>query len=123
LEKSAANAEKIVAHFADHPKVAEIIYTFHPGHPQYELAKKQMKRGTGLFAMNFRTNDKQSVWNFCDRLQRFLLAVSWGGYESLVFPASIKQHSPYPAGFVRFYAGLEESDVLVADIEQALEEI
>lgn len=120
LQKSAENAERIIAHFEHHPDVVQIIHPMHPSHPQYALAQKQMQRGSGLFAMVLRTNDTQKTEAFCNHLQRFLLAVSWGGYESLVVPACIKEASDLPAGFVRFYAGLEEADVLIADIEQAL---
>lgn len=120
MEKSAANAEKLVAHFMDHPKVEKVLYPFHPDHPQFALAQKQMQRGNGLFSIIFKTNDTRKTEAFCNHLKRFLLAVSWGGYESLVVPACIKENTEHPAGFVRFYAGLEEADVLIADIEQAL---
>lgn len=121
LEKSTDNAEKIIAFLEKHPKVERILYPFHASHKQYELAQKQMRRGSGLFAIVLKTDDAKKVEAFCDRLQRFLLAVSWGGHESLVFPAILKEGSDYPLGYVRFYAGLEEADVLISDIEQSLE--
>lgn len=123
LEKSVSNAEKLIAWMEKHPKIEKIIYPFHPSHQQYTLAKKQMKRGGGLFAVLLKTRDKIKIENFCNKLQRFLLAVSWGGYESLVFPACIKEGNDYPVNFVRFYAGLEEIEMLIADIDQALSEI
>lgn len=123
LEQSVSSTEKVIAHFMEHEKVEKIIYAFHPAHPQFELAKKQMKRGGGLFAMLLKTNDPKKIENFCDHLNRFLLAVSWGGYESLVFPACIKTGSDYPVNFVRFYIGLEAPEVLIADIEHALQYI
>lgn len=120
LEKSVSNAEKLIAWLEQHPKVEKIIYPYNKNHPQFELAQKQMQRGGGLFAVLFKTNDQLKIEAFCDNLKRFLLAVSWGGYESLVFPACIKAGDTYPVNFVRIYAGLEEADVLIADIEQAL---
>lgn len=123
LEKSASNAEQLIAWLEQHPKVEKIIYPFHAAHPQFELAKKQMQRGSGLFAVLLKTNDKNKIEQFCNALQRFLLAVSWGGYESLVFPACIKEGNDYPVNFVRFYTGLEEAEVLIADIENALQYI
>jgi len=123
LEKSVSNAEKLIAWLEQHPKVEKIIYPYHHSHPQFELAKKQMRRGGGLFAVLFKTQDKHAIEAFCNKLQRFLLAVSWGGYESLVFPACIKESSDYPVNFVRFYTGLEEPEVLIEDINQALSEI
>lgn len=123
LEKSASNAEMIVEHFMGHPKIERIIHPFHPSHPQFALAQKQMTRGCGLFAMILKTENKTQVEAFCNSLERFLMAVSWGGYESLIVPACIKIGDDYPAGFVRFYAGLEEANVLIADIEKALQYI
>ena len=123
LNKSATNAEKIIGHFEFHPKIERIIHPYHHSHQQFELAKKQMKRGGGLFGLMLKTNEIKKVEKFCDHLERFLLAVSWGGYESLVFPACIKESDAYPVNFVRLYAGLEEADVLINDIEQALKYI
>lgn len=60
---------------------------------------------------------------FCNSLKRFLLAVSWGGHESLIMPRCLNM----PAGsteagynLVRFYIGLEDPDLLIEDIRQAL---
>jgi cystathionine beta-lyase/cystathionine gamma-synthase len=65
------------------------------------------------------------VERFCNGLQRFLLAVSWGGYESLQFPtaATIGPGAPQselPWDLVRIYVGLEDPEALIADLEQAL---
>ena len=123
LEKSTATAKILVNYLAQHPKIEKVIYPFHSSHPQYELAKKQMKNGCGLFSVLLKTKNKNEIEDFCDRLKRFLPAVSWGGYESLVFPACIKDSPDYPVNFVRFYVGLEEADVLLADLEASLEKL
>jgi cystathionine beta-lyase/cystathionine gamma-synthase len=63
---------------------------------------------------------------FCDRLQHILMAVSWGGHESLVIPSiatippgefdpNNKRHQ-----LIRMYVGLEDPDYLIKDLEQAL---
>jgi cystathionine beta-lyase/cystathionine gamma-synthase len=82
-----------------------------------------------MFSVVLKTNSAEKIENFCNSLKRFLLAVSWGGHESLVFPtcASIKKEN-YDAGnfehnLVRFYIGLENADVLIEDIETGLKEI
>ena len=73
--------------------------------------------------------DVDGVERFCDALGRFLMTVSWGGYESLAFPvcAVFPKDAPLrPANggaglnFVRLSIGLEEPAVLIADLEQAL---
>ena len=58
-------------------------------------------------------------------MQRFLLAVSWGGYESLQFPTAAVIGPGMPQGelpwdLVRIYVGLEDPEALIADLEQAL---
>lgn len=120
LEKSTATAEKVIAYLEQHEKVDRILYPFNASHAQYELAKKQMQRGNGLFAVLLKTNDQLKIEQFCNTLQRFLMAVSWGGHESLVFAACIKRDNQYPVNYVRFYIGLEEADVLIADLDSAL---
>ena len=62
---------------------------------------------------------------FCDRLARFRMAVSWGGYESLAFPVcALKGPNGYytdlPWDLVRLYIGLDDADELIKDLEQAL---
>jgi cystathionine beta-lyase/cystathionine gamma-synthase len=59
---------------------------------------------------------------FVDDLKYFLIAVSWGGYESLVLPVQTK-YQDGTAQIVRFYIGLEASEVLIADIQQALDKM
>jgi len=69
------------------------------------------------------------IVTFCEGLRHILMAVSWGGHESLVIP---KCASLLPKDFdsnnrdhkmVRLYVGLEEPEYLIADIEQALAKI
>jgi len=120
LQRSAETANVLAIHFAQHPRIRRVVHVSHPSHPQFDLAQKQMTGGCGLFAMELDTDNPDKTEAFCNALKRFLLAVSWGGYESLAVPAILKENSDMPAGYVRFYAGLESPDVLIADIEQAL---
>jgi cystathionine beta-lyase/cystathionine gamma-synthase len=127
VERVAQTTPKVVDFLARHPKVEAVLYPFHPSHPQYELAKKQMKRPGGMFSFRLRANEMAEVERFCNRLQRFLLACSWGGYESLIFPActlygSANYQNPWlDWRLVRVYIGLEDADELIADLRQALE--
>ena len=59
-------------------------------------------------------------------LQRFLLAVSWGGHESLVFPATASSEKDSDVNrstvnLVRIYIGLESPETLIEDLEQAMD--
>ncbi len=117
-----------VARFLDgHPKVKEVLYPFLPSFPQYELAKRQMRGAGGLISAYIDADSKEEMEAFIGRIKRFLIAVSWGGYESLIMPTigfyDIKGRpdSPHPWNLVRFYVGLEEADWLIEDLEQAFE--
>jgi cystathionine beta-lyase/cystathionine gamma-synthase len=126
MERVSVTTPKVVAYLEKHPNVEEVIYPFSPSFPQYELARKQMDRGTGQFSVKLKAQDKASVERFCNSLNRFLMACSWGGHESLIFPvvtlydSQNYSTSTLPWNFIRFYVGLEEADVLIADLEQAL---
>ena len=129
VSKSDQSAKKICAFLEDHPAVEEIYYPHHHTFPQLELAKKQMGGCGGLFAVKFKTNSKEKMEAFFTKLKRFLLAVSWGGHESLILPAIAlydipgRENPDMPVGFTRFYIGLEDAEVLIEDLKVALEEL
>src|SRR5690606_22272031 len=102
---------KVVDWINAQAEVEEVHYAFLPSNPQYELAKKQLKKPAGQFTIRVKANSVAEVELFCDSLTRFLMAASWGGHESLIFPACAN----YPVdtktkGFnlIRFYIGLED---------------
>lgn len=127
MQRTNASAQKIVAFLENHPKIEQIIYPLSPSFPQYELAKKQMQGAGGLFSVLLNADSIEKVEAFFHRLKRFLLAVSWGGHESLVLPTAGfykipgRADSPISWKMVRFYIGLEDPDWLIEDLEQALE--
>jgi len=126
LQRSHDSAMKITHWLHKHPKIEQVLYPFHPSFLQHELAKKQMKGAGGLFSVYLRAASKIKAETFFRRLERFLLAVSWGGHESLVLPSVAfhdipgREDSPIPWNLVRFYIGLEDPDWLIEDLENAL---
>lgn len=128
INRSAESADKIVLFLEKHPKIKQINYPFASTNPQLHLAKKQMKQGGGLLSIILNVEKTEQVETFCDNLKRFLIATSWGGYESLVFPicaigASSSFENPLPWNLVRLYIGLEDADLLIEDLKQALDKI
>ncbi len=128
MERSAQSTPKVVEFLQNHPRVAKVYYPFLPSHPQYALAQKQMKRPGGMFSVELKADSIAEVERFCDNLKRFVLATSWGGYESLVYPMAVLAGASNYANpnlnwrLIRFYVGLEEPEVLISDLEQALGE-
>lgn len=128
VNRSAESTKKIVAFLENHPKIKRINYPFSSNNPQLDLAKKQMKRGGALFSIVLNAEKTEQIETFCDSLKRFLMATSWGGYESLIFPicalgASKSFENPLPWNLVRLYIGLEDADVLIEDLWQALDKV
>lgn len=127
VKRSAESAFQIAEYLEKHPKVEMVLYPFLPSFPQYALAKQQMRGAGGLLTIYLKTDSIEKVEAFFHRLQRFLLAVSWGGYESLVLPTAAfykipgRPDSPLPWNLIRFYIGLEDPQWLIEDLEQALE--
>lgn len=127
LDRITATTGKLLQYLKQHPKVAEVIFPFDPSFPQYQLAKQQMDGACGLVTIVMKTEKMEEIVKFCESLRHILMAVSWGGHESLALPkcASLLPHQ-FDAGnrehkMVRFYFGLEEPAYLVADIEQAFQ--
>ena len=128
MHRSADSAARVARFLEAHPKVARVHWPGLESHPQHALANRQMERVAGLMSIELDAPDEAAVERFCDGLQRFLIAVSWGGYESLQFPVcALKGPSGYytdlPFTLVRLYVGLEDPDHLIADLDQALARI
>ena len=84
-----------------------------------------MRHASGLFSIELDVPDIAAIDRFCNALERFLMAASWGGYESLVFPVagvrdwgSLNSPASVPVNLVRFSIGLEDAAVLIADLER-----
>ena len=128
VNQSAKSAQKVSDFLEKHPKIKQLNYPFSSKNPQLELAKKQMKQGGGLLSIVIDAKDEAGVERFCDNLKRFIMATSWGGYESLLFPlcalaASKSFENPLPWNMVRLYIGLEDADLLIEDLKQALDKV
>ena len=126
MHRSADNAEKVARFLEAHPKVKRVRWPFLESHPQHALAKQQMKRCAGLMTIELDAPDEAAVERFCNNLKRFLMAVSWGGYESLQWPVcAAKGPDGYPQGLsfniVRLYIGIEDAGTLMEDLRQSLE--
>jgi cystathionine beta-lyase/cystathionine gamma-synthase len=126
LERISQTTGKIVGYLKRHPKVEQVIFPFDESFKQIELAKQQMEGACGLITMVLKANSMEHVVTFCESLRHMLMAVSWGGHESLVIPkCALLRPSDFIAGhiehrMIRLYVGLEEADYLIADIDQAL---
>ncbi|MGV3539612.1 MAG: trans-sulfuration enzyme family protein [Rufibacter sp.] len=129
MERVASTTRKIISFLQEREEVAQILWPFLPSNPQYALAKKQMTNNTGQFTIQLKTESLEEVERFCDSLRHFLMAASWGGHESLIFPtaASFQPGAAFkpdwPFNLIRFYIGLEDPEYLIKDLKQAFEKM
>ncbi len=127
MERVSATTGKVIGFLEDHPMIEKIYYPFCENNLQKGIAEKQMKCGTGLFSVLLKTKDISKIEDFCENLKYFQMAVSWGGYESLIFPvcATIERDvvPDMPVNLVRFSIGLEDAEVLIDDLKEGLEKI
>ena len=86
LEWITTSTYKVVEFLKNHAQVEEVIFPFDQTFSQYELAKQQMKNACGLLTFVIKANSVLQIEKFCDCLKHILMAVSWGGYESLIIP-------------------------------------
>jgi len=122
-----SSAITIVNYLENHPKIRKVYYPFASRNPQRKLAEQQMSKGSGLFSIETVTEDTSAIEAFCNNLKYFSLAVSWGGHESLVIPAFILSNPGQPSflknNIIRFSIGLEDTQVLMTDLENGLREL
>jgi cystathionine beta-lyase/cystathionine gamma-synthase len=127
LQRSFESTRKITSWLRQHPAIDNVIWPFSIDFKQADLANKQMQGCGGLFSFTLKNSSLQSIEIFCNRLKHILMAVSWGGHESLVIPSiatiSIADYDPANDRhqLIRMYVGLEEADYLIQDLKQALE--
>ncbi len=125
MDRISETALKVIKFLQSGSDVEKVIYPFDESFNQFALAKKQMKGAGGLLTFIIKAATLQQVETFCNSLQHILMAVSWGGYESLIIPkaagmsaetfnANIPEHR-----MIRLYVGLEEAGYIIDDLQQA----
>ena len=125
LERITRTTNEVIDYLKKQEWVEEVIFPFDEAFPQYELAKKQMSGICGLLTFIIKADSIDAIETFCNSLKHILMAVSWGGHESLIIPgcAGIKREAFLASSrehrMLRLYVGLEDADYLIADLEQA----
>jgi cystathionine beta-lyase/cystathionine gamma-synthase len=125
LQRITDSTLEVLKYLKNHPLVESVLFPFDESFPQYELARKQMKNACGLISFFIRATKRQEIVHFCENLKHIMMAVSWGGHESLILPrcASLDD-AEFDAGnlehrMLRLYVGLESPQYLIEDLDQA----
>ncbi|MFZ1392817.1 MAG: aminotransferase class I/II-fold pyridoxal phosphate-dependent enzyme [Dokdonella sp.] len=131
MERVASTTARVLAFVEAHPAIRAVFHPHAVANPQLALSQRQLSGSSGLLTIDLATSEISAVERFCAALKRFLMTVSWGGYESLAFPlcavfppdVPIRPSAALPLSLVRLSIGLEEPEVLIADLDQALAQL
>lgn len=132
MEKHAQNALQIATFLEGLECTTAVRYPFLPSHPQHDLAKQQMRGGSGIVTALFNLPFEKVV-HLISKLKLFSLAESLGGIESLVCHPASMTHASIPKtereavgitdGLVRFSVGIEDAGDLIQDINNSLDNL
>jgi len=125
------NGRAVARFLAEHPKAQKVYYPGLPDHPQHELARRQMSGFGGMLA--FETGSLANARKVLEGFKLCLLAESLGGVETLVSHPATMTHASVPEqervrlgitdGLVRISVGIEDVEDIIADLDQALEQL
>lgn len=133
VERHVENALKIVSYLNNHPKVESVHHPALPNHPDHALYLRYFPKGAGsIFTIDLKGGIKEAQ-QFIDNLKIFSLLANVADMKSLAIHPATTTHSQLNAeeleeqqikpGTVRLSIGTEHIDDLIADIEQALNQI
>jgi len=126
MDKHAKNSQEVAEYLSEHSKIGHVYYPGLKSHKGHEIAKKQMKGFGGVVSFKL----KGDIKSFLNGLELFSLAESLGGADSLVEHAATMSHASMGeegrknAGItddvIRLSIGLEDSEDLIADLDNGL---
>lgn len=129
MEVHCANATAIAEHLTAHPAVSHVLYPGLPGHPNHEVAARQMRHFGGMVSVRL-ARGREAADTVADATTLFFLAESLGGVESLIEHPGAMTHASVagtplevPDDLLRLSVGIEHVDDLLADLDDALAQV
>jgi len=129
MDRHCENALKVAEFLEGHSSIKKVMYPFLPSHPQYAIAKKQMKQGGGIVTLVIE-GGVAAASQFMDKLKMFSISANLGDTRSIATHPATSTHSKLTEeqrlevgieqGTIRLSIGLEHVDDILADITQAL---
>lgn len=129
MDRHCENALKVASYFEGNTEIDFVKYPFLPSHPQYELAKKQMKQGGGIITLTLKGGLVRAQ-KFIDSLQMVSITPNLGDSRSIITHPASTTHSKLSVeerakvgisdGLVRLSVGLEHYEDIIQDVERAL---
>jgi cystathionine beta-lyase len=130
MQRHCENGKAVAVFLKNHPKIAEVYYPGFKDHPNYEVAKKQMKDFGGMVTFRLKNETEEAAFQFLENIKVFTLAESLGGVESLANHPINMSHASVPKeeklkmgitnSLIRLSIGIEDIEDILLDLEQAL---
>ena len=130
MDRHCSNALALAETLEQHPEIEQVKYPFLPSHPQFELAKKQMKAGGGIVTFEVK-GGKDRAFRFIDELEMIKYTSNLGDSRTIATHPGSTTHSKLSEderihlgirpGTIRLSVGLEDKEDIIGDIIQALE--
>jgi len=131
MEQHDKSGRAVAAFLEEHPKVRKVYYPGSAAHPQHALARRQQRGFGGM--VSFDVGSLSAARVVLESVKLCTLAESLGGVETLISHPATMTHASVDAekrdrlgiteGLVRISVGLEDTDDIIADLDQALERI
>lgn len=133
VQRACENAQKIAHFLRNHPKVKNTYYPGFEDHPNYTIAKKQMRDFGGMVSFSLQEDTMESATKVLSNTHLFTLAESLGGVESLIGHPATMTHGSIPReerlrvgltdSLIRLSIGIEDAEDLIEDLGKALEHV
>lgn len=130
MQRHCENGEKIAHFLRKHPKVEKVYWCGFEDHPNYEVAKKQMRGFGGMMSFTLKDDSVDTAKKLLSSTKVFALAESLGGVESLINHPASMTHASIPReeriknglsdSLIRLSVGIEDADDLIEDLNQAI---
>jgi cystathionine beta-lyase/cystathionine gamma-synthase len=130
MQRHCENGEKIARFLRDHPKVGKVYWCGFEDHPNYDIAKRQMRGFGGMMSFTLKDDSVEEAKRVLMSTKLFALAESLGGVESLINHPATMTHASIPReerikngltdSLIRLSVGIEDVDDLVEDLKQAI---
>ncbi len=130
MQRHCENGKAIATYLRNHPKVAKVYWCGFEDHPNYEIAKKQMRDFGGMMSFELKNDSVDEAKRVLSSTKLFSLAESLGGVESLINHPASMTHASIPReeriknglsdSLIRLSVGIEDAEDLIDDLKQAI---
>jgi cystathionine gamma-lyase len=130
MERHTENGEQIAHWLRKHPKVGKVYWCGFEDHPNYAVAKKQMRGFGGMMSFTLKDDSVDEAKRVLSSTKLFSLAESLGGVESLINHPASMTHASIPRderikngltdSLIRLSVGIEDAEDLIEDLNQAI---